>query len=216
MTSPAPVACFERADFGAFTVFVATFVPSGTRFHHAHEDLLSYVVYRDGEELLCDPGIPAYGAGGAGYASAARHNGLHDDDAFAPRPSLLVTTAIAAARLDIERPRADPAKELRMTAAPVVGRAKTLRIAATADGLEIEERVVDGGGGEFFLCAADPAATLEGTSLLVAGARCTIEGIEAPTLDRWQRAREYGERLPCTTLKARAGAHTRLRIRDVR
>jgi hypothetical protein len=204
--------CFLRSDHGRFTVFVATFVPSGTRFHHAHEDLLSWCVYLDGEELLCDPGMPSYAAADRHFAAAGSHNGLHGAGDFAPRPGLFVPAPLARARAEARR----EGETLAIHVQPEVGPARTLTISTLPDGVKIEERVEHAGPCSFSLCVVDAGARWHEQALSVQGARLEFSGIEAPSLSAGERARDYGERLPCARLHARATSHVITRIHHVR
>jgi hypothetical protein len=205
---PAPGSCFLRVDAGAFTVFVATFQPAGTRFHHAHDDLLSYVVYLDGVELLCDPGMPTYGPGDRGYANLDAHNGLHlTASSFAPRPGLFVPNSLAQFRLTRHH---DSDGALLLVAEPAVGYSKSLRIALLADnaGLELREEILGtrrGTNAALFHCLADRGARLvTPTMIQVRGARLQYEGADALELTGFARARSYGERLECAALRGSA------------
>ena len=67
-----------RLDFDALTFFVPIFRNPQCRAPHAHEDLLSYVVYAHTSEVLVDRGRESYAHSQRACVLASSHNGLCD------------------------------------------------------------------------------------------------------------------------------------------
>jgi hypothetical protein len=66
----------RRFDFGQFVMFVDSFTGNaGANFSHHHDDLLSYVIYDHGHEILVDPGMPSY-LQPSEFPCSYRHNGI--------------------------------------------------------------------------------------------------------------------------------------------
>ncbi|MEN9902235.1 MAG: Heparinase II/III-like protein [Pseudomonadota bacterium] len=65
-----------RVNFGDFVVFVNVFTSNaGALLAHNHDDLLSYVIYDKGHEILVDPGMPCYLKPNH-FPYGCRHNGV--------------------------------------------------------------------------------------------------------------------------------------------
>lgn len=66
----------QRFDLGHLVWFINIFTGNaGAKYSHHHEDLLSYVLYDHGREILIDPGRPSYLKPSDFYRSE-RHNGI--------------------------------------------------------------------------------------------------------------------------------------------
>ncbi len=208
--------CAHRVDLGAYTVFVATFIPRGSRHHHGHHDLLSYVVYCDGIEVLCDPGMPSYRRSDSLFAATVSHNGLHPASPLRPEPMAFIPATFATPTL--QRHSLGEGYVAFEARNEVLRSWKTLSLRGTGRELVIEESVAPSAArraASFSHCFSNPAARLaDARSVAHGNLQVTYEGLESLALDSAERALEYGERLPCARLTATArdsSAATRIR-----
>ena len=66
----------QRINFGKFVIFINVFSGNaGANFTHHHDDLLSYVLYDSGREILIDPGMPNFLRPNE-FSLNYRHNGI--------------------------------------------------------------------------------------------------------------------------------------------
>ncbi len=194
-----------RLDFGEVTFFLSTFRNPDAIHAHAHEDSLSYVVYRGADEVLIDPGLASYTRADAGFRSSGAHNGLADPDRpVAPRRRFFFNRALRAepGELDISR-GADGA---RLTAANrLLGIRREISISRVAAGtVRVEERLSGAGTlrPRFVHNYPDLAVeTVGNDSVLLGGgvARIAYENLSV-SLATAERSREYGRRQPHSRL----------------
>lgn len=72
----------ERIEIGDLVFFLNVFKNNnGSVNSHHHNDLLSYVLYKGGEEVLIDPGQPSY-LKPSDYSHGFRHNGLWSSEDY--------------------------------------------------------------------------------------------------------------------------------------
>lgn len=194
--------CARRLDLGRFTLFVATYSPRGHHYHHGHEDLLSYVVYANGRELLCDPGRPSYTPTDDTFIPAAAHNGVcRPDSSLSPAPGIFVPAAFTCPTVT-ETPTGDSV--LLEAVNRVLGR-RQLRLSLDDDRLRIDETLSLHGTAPLLFAQlfADPTTRLECSSVVAGAYSLSYEGLSELALEPATRSTDYGERLACTRLMAR-------------
>lgn len=191
----------ERVDLAQFTVFVSTFLPGASLFNHAHEDLLSYVVYFGIREVLIDPGLPDYTTTYASHKAQAMHNGLGNSHRpLRPLRRFFVSRAMQAGLTVKMRKEAHQA-EFAAEARPL-GSRKHLQFSLSPGGsLLIEERLE---ASEAYKAAcltlnvADPKARIEANAIVAPGYEIRVSAPEAPVVAPIVRGRDYGVTGPAT------------------
>lgn len=197
-----------RWDFDGITVFVSVFANPAAVHSHAHEDMLSYAVYRGTAEALIDPGRPSYMPADAAFVRATAHNGLVDASwPVRPRVRFFFNRALRAEPRDCGVDRAGDGAVTLWAENQLFGVRRELTIRPQAvSAIRVEERLSSSRilAPEFThnfpapgAIKLDPA-TVRVPSCLV---EIAYEGA-CVEIERAERSRDYGVREPIDRARA--------------
>jgi hypothetical protein len=129
-----------RLDFSGFTFFISVFCNPDSRDAHAHEDVLSYVVFNGTAELLVDPGRPSFHAADNAYLVAEAHNGLTDAlDVLSPQRRFFFNRWMRTQPADAGVELSGSHSARLWATNTLLGVHRSLEISQTADGVDVRE-----------------------------------------------------------------------------